>query len=183
MATRRVVDVEVRYVDGCPHVRTVEQRLAMALVAAAHSDVRIRLRVVENDGDAVLLGFTGSPTILVEGSDPFGDDDAPVGLSCRLYPTPDGMAGSPTIDQLIGALTNPRGHKWARRKKPAGAVRRGALWGAKTTILPLRRTCCRNVAPRRTFPHLAAPPWPAAVDRRKEQGWRSRISVGSAGGG
>ena len=32
--------------------------------------------------------------------DPFADAEAPVGLSCRMYQTPDGAAGSPTLDQL-----------------------------------------------------------------------------------
>jgi hypothetical protein len=28
-----------------------------------------------------------------------------VGLSCRVYPTPDGFRGSPTVDQFIEVLS------------------------------------------------------------------------------
>jgi hypothetical protein len=45
-------------------------------------------------------GFRGSPTVLIDGVDPFADNDAPVGLSCRMYVTERGLAGTPSIDQL-----------------------------------------------------------------------------------
>lgn len=51
------------------------------------------------------VGFRGSPTILVDGRDPFASGDEPVGLSCRVYATPDGPAGAPTTDQLREVLT------------------------------------------------------------------------------
>ncbi len=34
--------------------------------------------------------------------------DEPFGLSCRMYSTPDGPAGSPTIDQLREKLSQAR---------------------------------------------------------------------------
>lgn len=37
---------------------------------------------------------------MVDGVDPFAEADDPIGLSCRRYQTPEGPAGSPTIDQL-----------------------------------------------------------------------------------
>ncbi|MDK1017238.1 MAG: thioredoxin family protein, partial [Actinomycetota bacterium] len=49
--------------------------------------------------------FHGSPTVLINGIDPFAENDAPVGLSCRIYRTDEGLAGTPTIDQLRQALT------------------------------------------------------------------------------
>jgi hypothetical protein len=49
------------------------------------------------------VGFTGSPTLLIEGTDPFARPGAPVALACRTYPTPSGLAGAPTIEQLSAA--------------------------------------------------------------------------------
>jgi hypothetical protein len=38
--------------------------------------------------------------VLIDGVDPFANADAPIGLSCRVYQTESGFAGSPTLDQL-----------------------------------------------------------------------------------
>ena len=54
--------------------------------------------------EAEAARFRGSPTVLVDGRDPFADPAAPVGLSCRVYRTADGLAGSPTVDQLLAVL-------------------------------------------------------------------------------
>jgi hypothetical protein len=50
------------------------------------------------------IGFRGSPSILVNGTDAFPDPSAPFGLSCRNYATPDGFAGAPTLDQLRAVI-------------------------------------------------------------------------------
>ncbi len=55
--------------------------------------------------DAELWGFRGSPSVLVDGEDPFACPDAPVGLSCRLYRPPEGDGGSPTREQLVDVLS------------------------------------------------------------------------------
>ncbi len=60
--------------------------------------------LVESPEQAEAIGFRGSPSILVNGADLFPDPAAPVGLACRIYATPDGLAGSPTSDQLRSAL-------------------------------------------------------------------------------
>ncbi len=49
------------------------------------------------------FGFVGSPTILVDGRDLAGAE-ASFGMTCRVYQTPDCLAGSPTPDQLRGVL-------------------------------------------------------------------------------
>jgi len=42
--------------------------------------------------------------VLVDGVDPFADSDDPVGLSCRVFRTPEGLRGAPTGQQLVEAL-------------------------------------------------------------------------------
>lgn len=54
--------------------------------------------------DAEWLGFVGSPTVLVNGIDPFARDGSPEGLACRVDMAPEGLAGSPTVDQLMEVL-------------------------------------------------------------------------------
>ena len=98
------MDVEVRFVEGCPNLPVTRQRLALALDAAGSADIDVQLRLVRTDAEATELGFTGSPTILIDGCDAFPDRHAVVGLSCRLYRTTEGASGSPTVEQLTTAL-------------------------------------------------------------------------------
>ena len=95
--------VTLLYFDGCPSWRTVLDRLPSA---AALVGVRITVstEVVESPEDADRLGFTGSPTILIGGQDPFAEPGMVPAMACRVYVTPQGQAGSPTVDQLAEAL-------------------------------------------------------------------------------
>lgn len=94
----------LRFFDGCPNWQTTEGRLREALDRTGHADVRVDHEQVDTSEDAERLGFIGSPTVLVDGSDPFAQPGAPVGLACRVYITPEGVAGSPTVDQLAEVL-------------------------------------------------------------------------------
>jgi hypothetical protein len=101
------MDVELQYLDGCPHWRAADRVLRAALERGGHRDVAVRYVQVGTPEQAEALGFRGSPTLLVDGRDLFDDPATTVGLSCRLYPTPDGLAGTPTLEQLIDALAPP----------------------------------------------------------------------------
>lgn len=97
--------VELLYFDGCPNWTVADSRLADALRVVARDDLAVHRRKVETVEDAVALGFTGSPTVLVDGSDPFATGSEQVGLACRVYSTPEGLAGSPTVEQLVEVLS------------------------------------------------------------------------------
>ncbi len=98
------MDVTVLYFDGCPSWQTAVERVEAASTAAG-VPVQVSTLAVTSHADARRLGFIGSPTILLDGADPFAQPGASPALACRLYTTPEGMAGSPTIDQLVEALT------------------------------------------------------------------------------
>ena len=98
------VHVTLRYFDGCPSWRTADERVREALERTGRTDVELRYERVETQADAERLAFVGSPTILVDGVDPFAVADAPSGLACRVYPTPEGLRGCPTVDQLVAVL-------------------------------------------------------------------------------
>jgi hypothetical protein len=99
------MDVELLYFEGCPHWETADRRLRQV---AAEVGAVVRHRSVEEGDD--LTDFGGSPTILVDGRDPFPRTASSTGgLSCRLFATPEGPAGSPTVDQLRAALGAGRG--------------------------------------------------------------------------
>lgn len=98
------MDVTLLYFDGCPNWQVADERLQEALASAGRDDVRVQRRLVSTPEEAEAARFRGSPTVLVDGRDPFADPAAPVGLSCRVYRTADGLAGSPTVDQLLAVL-------------------------------------------------------------------------------
>lgn len=100
------MDITLLYFPDCPHWRTTDERLRS--LAAEQPDVTIARLVVDTDDAAQAVGFRGSPTIHIDGIDPFADPTAPVGLSCRLFATPSGYAGSPTLDQLRAAVRDSR---------------------------------------------------------------------------
>jgi hypothetical protein len=94
------MNVTLQYLDECPNWKLVEQRLHAVL----GPDSTIQYRLVESQEDAEQLGFTGSPTVLVDGVDPFANPGAPVGLACRVYLTAAGREGAPSIEQLREAM-------------------------------------------------------------------------------
>lgn len=96
--------VGLRYFDGCPNWRVAQGRLRQVLAELGSSDVPVELERIETPERAEAVAFRGSPTVLVDGEDPFLDEGAPVGLMCRIYRTPDGPQGAPSVDQLRAAL-------------------------------------------------------------------------------
>ena len=99
------MEIILQYFNGCPNWEVLDQRLAE--VVNDRSDVRVIRQLVETPEDAVRLGFHGSPTVLVDGIDPFADERTHVGLACRMFRTPAAIAGSPTVEQLREAISGP----------------------------------------------------------------------------
>lgn len=97
------MDVRLLYFDGCPNWQETDSRLREA-IALAGLDVSPEYVDVATPEDAERLRFRGSPTVLIDGRDPFADAAAPVGLSCRVFRTPDGLRGAPTVAQLVEVL-------------------------------------------------------------------------------
>lgn len=97
------MSVELLYFDGCPNWKLTYERLREALQLAGRSD-EVSYRRVETPEQAQDLGFHGSPTVLIDGRDPLAGPDAQVGLACRVFRTPAGLAGAPTVEQLVAVL-------------------------------------------------------------------------------
>lgn len=102
------MQVQLLYFDGCPHRADAEEHLRRALRATGQEDVEIEHVLVTTPEDAERWHFTGSPTVLIDGADPFREPDATPGLSCRVYRTDDGASGAPTVHQLTDVLAAAR---------------------------------------------------------------------------
>jgi hypothetical protein len=99
------VILTILYSDGCPNWRIADERLREALARAGREDVRVDHRLVTTPEEAQAAGFRGSPTVLIDGRDPFADPAAGTGLSCCVYPTEEGLTGSPSVGQLLAVLS------------------------------------------------------------------------------
>jgi hypothetical protein len=65
------MNVTPRYFEGCPDWRTAHDRLQEALRAEGMADAEPVLERVETAEEAERLRFIGSPTLLMDGRDPF----------------------------------------------------------------------------------------------------------------
>jgi Alkylmercury lyase len=99
------VHLTVLAVPDCPNVNLLEQRLAEAL---ERRDVTVSRHVISDQDEAARRGMHGSPTILVDGIDPFAEPGLPASVSCRLYRDRRGRAeGTPSVRQLRHAISAP----------------------------------------------------------------------------
>ena len=93
------MQIELFYFDGCPSWEGALENLKAAL-AAENMEAEIRLVNVENDEQAARLKFLGSPSLRVDGVDWWPEERKRYNLSCRVYLTPQGMRGAPTVEML-----------------------------------------------------------------------------------
>jgi hypothetical protein len=94
------------YFDGCPAWRLAVERLEAAVEAVGVPGVVIEPVRVVSVTDAEAAGFAGSPTILADGRDLFPGATPVTELSCRLYQTPEGPQGVPSVEAIAAALAD-----------------------------------------------------------------------------
>ena len=98
------MDVDLLVIPDCPNEGAAAQLIRRALDDVGLRRVPIRTRVIETEAEARRLGFVGSPTVRINGEDPFADQDLSVGLGCRVYVSDRGSAGIPDLRRLRQAL-------------------------------------------------------------------------------
>lgn len=97
------MDIELLVIPECPNDAAAAELIRTA-VAHTRVQATITRTIIASQDEAQQRGFTGSPTILLNGVDPFARPDAPVALACRMYSTPDGPRGIPALRDLRQAL-------------------------------------------------------------------------------
>ena len=98
------MDVELVVVPGCPHADETRELLASVLAELGLSATALRTTMIRTDAEALRREFCGSPTILIDGVDPFAQPAHRAALACRLYPGPAGPRGRPDRVALRAAL-------------------------------------------------------------------------------
>lgn len=97
------MDLTVLAVPGCPNAPVLGDRLAA--VVDGRAGVWVSHQVICDEGEAARWGMYGSPTLLIDGVDPFAEPGQRPSLSCRLYRGDDGgTSGTPSASQLRQAI-------------------------------------------------------------------------------
>jgi hypothetical protein len=97
------MELTVLAVPDCPNAPELERRLA--LVLADRPAVTVTRRVITEPAEAARWRMHGSPTLLVNGRDPFAVPGTVPAVACRMYRGEDGrLEGAPTVAALRAAL-------------------------------------------------------------------------------
>jgi hypothetical protein len=96
--------VDVLVVPDCPQAETTTHVVRRTLDELGLTDVRVTTTVVTSQAQAEKLGFVGSPTVMIDGRDPFADPARSPGLACRLYRDETALTGTPPAARLRRAL-------------------------------------------------------------------------------
>ncbi|MEU9372670.1 alkylmercury lyase family protein [Streptomyces sp. NPDC048255] len=144
--------IAILTVPECPNVPVVQERITEALDGRA---AVIDLVEVSDEGAAALWGMTGSPTVLLEGIDPFPIPGAPPSVSCRLYRDADGRTGgAPSVQALREAFSGARRPQAADEQDccetglldPIGRVGRGRRAPAEGGLRLVQQAVLRHFA-------------------------------------
>ncbi|ABL81704.1 MULTISPECIES: alkylmercury lyase family protein [unclassified Nocardioides] len=149
--------LEVLHVTDCPNVRPMLDRLAEA------TDLPVATREVTTDTEAATLGMNGSPTLLIDGTDPFAwADQCDCGVSCRLYRDQEGrIVPAPSVDQLREAIAEAKRTALARSAVVPGEVL--SAWRSRAVPLdPVEKAVHQEIL--RAFAARGRPPAPSEFD-------------------
>jgi len=99
------LEITIQYFEGCPHWAIAVQRVHRVLDELSVAEVHVDHELIQSPEHAARVGFRGSPTILVNGRDPFATGAEAVGMACRVYVSDQGRQGSPTESQIRAVLS------------------------------------------------------------------------------
>jgi hypothetical protein len=91
--------ITLLYFDDCPSWKTTLKNLNQ-VIDADQIPARINLLKIDSPEQAKKERFLGSPSIRVNDIDLWPEERKNYTLNCRIYRTPTGLKGSPTIEML-----------------------------------------------------------------------------------
>ncbi|WP_407835942.1 alkylmercury lyase family protein [Streptomyces sp. DSM 116496] len=155
--------ITILTVPECPNVPVVRERITTVLGGRS---AEVELVEVREAAEAARWGMTGSPTVLLDGIDPFAMAGAPASVSCRLYRDADGHAeGAPSIQALREVLSGTRPALAAADGQdcceadlldPIGRAGRGRRAPAERGLRVVHQAVLRHFATHGTAPEAGA---------------------------
>ena len=95
--------IQFLYFEDCPNSKPAYQNLSLALQELKWKP-EVEKVVIQDDLQAEHYTFQGSPSIKLNGVDLWEETRAEYHMGCRVYQTPTGLAGSPTVEMLVNRL-------------------------------------------------------------------------------
>lgn len=96
--------VTVQHLSGCPNLALACAHVDEAILRYGGPVPEIAVQERPDPATAEHVGFHGSPTILVDGTDPFGDAPAEPTFGRRIYHTRAGPQGTPSLEQILETI-------------------------------------------------------------------------------
>lgn len=97
--------LQILSVPDCPNTSLLDGRLTEA-IATLGLDLAVEHVTVADEAHARASGMNGSPTLLLDGVDPFAAPGVEPSVSCRLYPADGGgIDGAPSIAAIAERLS------------------------------------------------------------------------------
>jgi hypothetical protein len=96
--------ITLQHIPGCPHTDVARTRIDEAIRQLALPVPTVVVLEIADAAEAAREGFRGSPTVLIDGVDPFAGSTGPAAYACRVYKTAEGSDGAPSVEQLVDAV-------------------------------------------------------------------------------
>lgn len=158
--------LEVLHVPDCPSLPPLLDRLREV------TDLPVTTRVIDSSAEAAEFGMAGSPTLLIDGVDPFATPDpCDSGVSCRLYRDQDGLiVPAPSTAQLRDAIAA------AGAERPSSPGEVLSAWRTRAQPLdPVEKAVHQAIL--RGFAATGRPPAPSDLDAATAGSSRSPVDV------
>jgi hypothetical protein len=92
-------EIKLLYFDGCPSWKSA-LGILKKVIETEKIQASVTLVKIETPEQAQKERFLGSPSFIVNGVDLWPEERQNYTLSCRIYNTPAGMKGFPTVEML-----------------------------------------------------------------------------------
>ena len=167
-----VTTLEVLHVPDCPNLLAMLDRLREA------SDIPVVTRVVRTEAEAVQWGMAGSPTLLVDGHDPFAQDQrCECGVACRLYRDETGRTTpAPSVEQIRDVLARAKADHTPSDSSPGQVL---SAWRTRAVPLDALETAVHQEVLRH-YARTGGPPEPETLEAVTPGSHRSaRVVLGA----
>lgn len=163
--------LEVLHVPDCANLAPMLDRLREVTEAPVHT------REVTTQAEATRFGMAGSPTLLIDGVDPFSaPGECECAVACRLYRDEAGRAvPAPSATQLREALTKTAASDRALTCEPDAGDMLSAWRNGALSLDSLQRRVHQAIL--RGFASTGRPPTLEELDRLADESGRSAAEV------